>query len=500
MTNSAEASASYTIVRVVATPTFSPAAGTYVGSVAVALSTTTSDATIHYTTDGSAPTTASPVYTSPVTLTRTTTIRAIAVASGMADSAEASALYTLQAVPPVFSPAGGTFSQPQSVTLSTTTGGATIHYTIDGSTPTTASPVYSSPIAVTQSRTIRAIAVAAGMMNSIVASASYTILQAAATPTFSPAAGTYVGSVAVTISTTTSGATIHYTTDGSAPTPASPVYASPVTLTRTTTIRAIAVASGMANSAVASALYTLQAVPPVFSPAAGTYVGSVAVTLSTTTGGATIHYTMDGSLPTTASPVYASPVTLTRTTTIRAIAVASGMANSAVASALYTLQAVPPVFSPASGTFSQPQSVTLSTSTSGAAIHYTIDGSTPTTASPVYSGPIAVTQSRTIRAITAASGMVNSTVASATYTLQAAAPTFSPPGGSFVAPQFVSLSSASPGATIHYTRDGSTPTTASPVYDGPILVITTTTIRAIAVIPGWTQSAVASATYSFLLF
>jgi hypothetical protein len=79
----------------------------------------------------------------------------------------------------------------------------------------------------------------------------------AATPTFSPAAGTYSSAQTVTISDTTPEATIYYTTDGTAPTTSSTVYSSPISVSSTETIEAIATASGYANSAVASAAYTI---------------------------------------------------------------------------------------------------------------------------------------------------------------------------------------------------------------------------------------------------
>lgn len=78
---------------------------------------------------------------------------------------------------PTFSPAGGTYTGAQSVTIGCATAGATIHYTTDGSTPTTSSSVYSDAINVTSSCTIKAIAVKSGMNNSEVASATYTIEQ-----------------------------------------------------------------------------------------------------------------------------------------------------------------------------------------------------------------------------------------------------------------------------------------------------------------------------------
>ena len=162
----------------------------------------------------------------------------------------------------------------------------------------------------------------------------------AATPTFSPGGGTYPGSVTVTISDATSGATIYYTTDGSAPTTSSAVYTGALTFTQTTTLNAMAAASGMTNSAVASATYTIQqrVATPTFSPGGGTYAGSVTVTVSDATSGATIYYTTDGSTPTTSSAVYTGALTFTRTTTLKAMAAATGMTNSAVASATYTIR------------------------------------------------------------------------------------------------------------------------------------------------------------------
>lgn len=78
-----------------------------------------------------------------------------------------------------------------------------------------------------------------------------------ATPTFSPAAGTYTSAQNVTISSETEGATIYYTTNGDTPTTDSNVYSSAINVSETTTIKAIAVKNGLENSTVASATYTI---------------------------------------------------------------------------------------------------------------------------------------------------------------------------------------------------------------------------------------------------
>ena len=176
----------------------------------------------------------------------------------------------------------------------------------------------------------------------------------------------------------------------------------------------------------------------------------------------------------------------------RAISVLLGNGQSATTVATPTLN-------PGSGTYSSPVTVTITDGTPGATIYYTTDGSAPTTASSVYTGPISVTQTTTINAIATVGRFTRSAMATATYTLQAATPTFSPPGGTYLLPRFVSISDSSPGVTIYYTTDGSTPTTDSTTYRGPILVITTTTIKAMAAAPGWSQSPVASATYASAL-
>ena len=159
--------------------------------------------------------------------------------------------------------------------------------------------------------------------------------------------------------------------------------------------------------------------------------------------------------------------------------------------------AATPTFSPAAGTYTSTQSVTISDSTPGATIYYTTNGTTPTTSSSVYSGPIAVSSTETIEAIAAASGYTNSSVASATYTINAtpAMPTFSVAPGTYTSAQTVSISDATPGTTIYYTTNGTTPTTSSTKYAGAITVSSTETLEAIATVSDPLMSPVASATY-----
>ena len=121
------------------TPAFSPSGGTYSSVRAVAIGDTTANSTIYYTTDGTTPSTSSHRYSGPITVSASMTIKAIATASGHTQSGVASAAYTIQASTPAFSPAGGTYSSTQAVTISDATANSTIYYTTDGATPATSS-------------------------------------------------------------------------------------------------------------------------------------------------------------------------------------------------------------------------------------------------------------------------------------------------------------------------------------------------------------------------
>ncbi len=166
--------------------------------------------------------------------------------------------------------------------------------------------------------------------------------QQAAAPVISPAGESFTGSVPVSITDSTSGATIYYTTDGSMPTTSSTKYTGAITVSTTETISAVASATGMLTSGVAKQTYTLQTqtLMPTFSPVAGSYGAAQSVTLSDATPNNQIYYTMDGTTPSAGvgtTKLYSGAMSIGSTTTINAIATASGLSASPMASSTYTI-------------------------------------------------------------------------------------------------------------------------------------------------------------------
>jgi Chitobiase/beta-hexosaminidase C-terminal domain/IPT/TIG domain len=176
--------------------------------------------------------------------------------------------YVVPVLPiPTFSVASGTYTTAQTVTISDATAGATIYYTTNGATPSTSSTKYTGAITVSATETIEAIAVAAGLTKSAVVIANYTIAPMLPTPTFSLPAGTYTSGQSVTISDATAGAAIYYTTNGTTPTISSTLYKRPVSVTSTTTLRAVAALPSGPASSVATAAYVItQPSSPIKTP------------------------------------------------------------------------------------------------------------------------------------------------------------------------------------------------------------------------------------------
>ena len=307
------------------------------------------------------------------------------------------------------------------VTISCATEGAKIYYTIDGTEPTEKSKEYKAAIIVMPPMTLKAIAVKDGMNDSAVASANYTIKETVAIPVFGVAPGAVNSGTSVIISCATEGARIYYTTDGTEPTAKSTEYTAAISVTEAVTLKAIAVKTGMNNSVVASASYTIKGTVaiPVFSVESGAVNSGTSVIISCATEGARIYYTTDGTEPTASSTEYKAAISVTPPMTIKAIAVKDGMNDSAVASASYTIKGtvVTPEFSVESSAVNTGTSVTITCVTEGAKIYYTTDGTEPTAKSTEYKAAISVTPPMTIKAIAVKDGMNDSTVASVSYTI-----------------------------------------------------------------------------------
>lgn len=257
---------------------------------------------------------------------------------------------------PQFSLGTGTYGGPITVAISTATPGASIYYTTSGNTPvigTSFTKLYTGPVTFNQTGTLKAMAVLNGLANSSVASAYYTITAPTivATPVISVPTGNYPTAQWVSLSTTTAGAEIYYTTSGNLPvigTSFTRLYTSPFQISATTTVRAMAIKSGMTNSSVAVSFITIAAAqqlvaatPEIF-PASGTYAGSQTISLTCSTPGVQIWYTTNGNVPRLDVPnsftmLYSGPFVVSKSTTVRAIAVKTDVAQSGTAAAFYTI-------------------------------------------------------------------------------------------------------------------------------------------------------------------
>jgi FtsP/CotA-like multicopper oxidase with cupredoxin domain len=425
------------------------------------------------------------------------------------------ATITLDTSAPVTSssPLAGTYSAaPIVVTLSANKPG-TIYYTTDGSTPTTSSTVYTGPITLTDTTTVNYFSVdLVGNVETPVKSDTWTIDTTGIVSSMQINNGAAVTkTAAVTLSLFASDptgiATMQFSNDGITYTAEEPYATSKEWLlssgdglkTVYVRFRDNDLPTGHQYSPVTTEI-TLDTTPPVTTagPITGIYSGAPVNVSLTASEPSTIYYTTDGTTPSTSSSVYTGPLFLGATTTIKYFAVDSaGNVEASVKTGTWTIHAEDMVASMqinsgAEQTNSTSVNLTLSASdpTGVGTMQFSNDGINYTVEEPYATskawtlttgdGPKTVYVRFRDQALPTGTQYAPIT---ATITLDTIAPvtTASPVAGVYSAPPVSVILSANEPATepvtIYYTTDGSTPTTSSSIYSGPITVLATTTIK-----------------------
>lgn len=473
----------------VATPALSPAASMALPAT-VTVSCATADASIRYTTNGLMPTTSSALYSAPLAFTNDTALRARAFKSGLTDSEPAYGWYARAAQPAlnysrtVSNPAARRADAALSITRDTNAVCHIVEERWGGAlTPTN---IASGGVWPTNSRVIRwgpffnvasqqlsyalsggagrylvsGVSVADGRWTYPLASTNFDLWEGdgqipappvqAARPVFTPVSGANVP-VLVTITSATAGAQIRYTLDGSVPVVGSTLYTGAVSFVSETLIRAAAFRTNYQPSEASWAFYPARTTNPtaLVIRALNTNTPSlpvVALTITQAVAGTCLAY--EERIPTGLTPTNISADGLYNPT--NRIIKWGAYAGSAVRAVSYAVSATAPGVFLASGRWSL----------DGRGAETT--GSVVTVAAPPGGG-----------------------IPSAPP--KAPRPALNP-AGSTTLPVSVTITSALAGATIRYTRDGSVPGPASPVYGAALNVTSTTVLRARTFAAGYETS------------
>jgi len=371
---------------------------------------------------------------------------------------------------PIFSPPAGTFENTVVVTIASATPEAIIHFTTDGSDPTILSDIFKTPIILTPSgspHSLKAFAVKSGLIDSAISSAIYNVQDKVESVTFLPIAGIISETQTITLSTPTSGAIIHFTDNGDPVDKNSEIFLVPFTLPLGNQIvKAFAVKPNFIDSDKTQANYTVEDMvePVTYSPPEGTIFDIDTIALSTTTSGATIHFTKNGDPVDDESEIFVLPFTLPLgNQVVKAFALKTGFFESVKNEANYNViqQTVQPVtFSPPAGTIRETDLITLLTGTSGATIRFTDDGSPPDGNSDPFILPFTLPLgNQIVRAFAEKDGFIPSVETQANYAVEdvVAPVTFLPVDENILDDTPISLATTTSGATIRFTTNGETP-------------------------------------------
>ena len=352
---------------------------------------------------------------------------------------------------PTFAPEAGTYYEAQNVTIACETEGATIYYTLDGSDPTVESAVYAEPIAIAETTTVKAMAAKAGLNNSEIATAVYTITDGPTPITIAEARAlanneyalvqgvvTFIDGLNIYIQDETAGIDLYLNAntvpealaqgdmvlaygkkavykglvelkeiDGTNPNEFSIVSNGNELPVAVKTIAEILADAAGTNMLQSTRVQIVEAIIGAINPSNNTPI---------TQGESTMNIYK---IPTVEGLLENDIVTVTGVI---------GCYNSPqlrIASAAdvtfehpQVLTVATPTFTPVGGLYFGPQNVTIACATEEATIYYTLDGTDPTTASTVYTEPIAISETTTVKAFGVKEGLTDSEIATAVYTIE----------------------------------------------------------------------------------
>ncbi len=354
--------------------------------------------TIRYDIGGEA-SDASPIYSRPIRIENSATLTFFAVDQAGNRSALGRESYVVDTVPPVTAarPPGGNYAGRIRVKLEAGETDAVIHYTTDGREPDLSSARFTGQgaVAIERPMTLAFFAVDKVGNREAVKRESYSLDQSPPRTTAEPPGGNFAEPVTVALRTEP-GAVIRYTVDGSEPGDSSPAYRDPIPVARETTLRFFSVSETGAREAARSERYLFDTTLPVttIDPPGGIFNKPVSVTLRNNKG-AQVQVRIEGQgdfVP------YKGPFVLGKGGKVSWYSQDAAGNRETVQSADFVIKTDAPVTIPypAPGEYNPPITLELSTE-EGAKIHYTLDGSEPTAASPVFSSPVQLRDDFTVR-------------------------------------------------------------------------------------------------------
>ena len=462
--------------------TFDRISGTYNQVFNLTITPNIPTATIYYTIDGSTPTTSSLIYSAPILIDKTTTVKSFAKYTNYTSSISTNT-YTIIPIL-TFSKSGGNYATPISVELTANIEESSIYYTLDGSTPTILSTKYTEPINIFKNTTLKAMCVYKGSSTSVT-TYSYTFPSSVVNSNKSTLTH-YTSSFDVVLTTGASWYEIYYSLDGSDPTINGVLYSSPIRISKPLVLKAVAKYNNTVIGNINTFTYNFTLIL-TNKQSPGSYTTPISIELTANLEGSSIYYTLDGSTPTISSAQYTEPINIFKNTTLKALCIYNGLNTSASYS--YTFPS--PVINSdksTSSNYTSPFDIILTTGASWYEIYYSLDGSDPAINGVLYSSPIRISKPLELKAVAKYNNIVIGSINTLTYKFTPTL-TNTQSSGSYSTPFYVELLPNTEDTTIYYTLDGSTPTTSSTIYSIPISIYKTTTIKAIVKNTNYTSSA-----------